>query len=270
MAIYEVLQSIMDDHGLSIADVARVCNLPDSTVRGIINRKQKTVALEVAFKLSNGLGVSLEQLNGMPEPQMKRSSALSSGSERHAQKCDCADTSFLVSSPEREIIKKYRTLDGHGKKVVDTILQLEVDRPVEPVVEQPKAKKRKDGFTEIPVWDQPAAAGIGNYLDEPAHHMEQIPSNLFPSGAEFGIRISGDSMEPVIHDGQTVFVRPCLTVDSGKVGIFVLNGAALCKQLQVDQTEKQIRLVSLNKSYLDIVIGEQDELRTVGQVVGAL
>lgn len=67
MAICEILEEIMKERGVSIADMARICNLPDSTVRGIIRRKQETVALEVAFKLSDGLGVSLEKLNGMPE-----------------------------------------------------------------------------------------------------------------------------------------------------------------------------------------------------------
>lgn len=62
--IYLILQEIMEEKGLSIASVAQICSLPDSTVRGIINRKQKSTALEVAFKLSNGLGVSLERLNG--------------------------------------------------------------------------------------------------------------------------------------------------------------------------------------------------------------
>lgn len=60
--IYEILQSIMDERGLTIAETARLCNLPDSTVRGIITRKQKSIALEVAFKLSKGLGISLEYL----------------------------------------------------------------------------------------------------------------------------------------------------------------------------------------------------------------
>lgn len=69
MAVYEILEEIIGEKGLSVADVARICNLPDSTVRGIIRRKQETIALEVAFKLSDGLGVSLEKLNGMPEKE---------------------------------------------------------------------------------------------------------------------------------------------------------------------------------------------------------
>lgn len=67
MAVYEVLQDIMCERNLSIADIARICNLPDSTVRGIIRRKQNSIALDVAFRLSDGLGVSLERLNGIPE-----------------------------------------------------------------------------------------------------------------------------------------------------------------------------------------------------------
>lgn len=64
MYFYEILQSIMNEKKLKIPDVARMCGLPDSTIRSIINRKNKTVALEVAFKLSKGLNVSLEKLNG--------------------------------------------------------------------------------------------------------------------------------------------------------------------------------------------------------------
>ncbi|MDE7342244.1 MAG: helix-turn-helix domain-containing protein [Lachnospiraceae bacterium] len=67
MEIYKILAQIMEERQLKISDVARMCDLPDSTVRGIEKRKQSTIALEVAFKLSNGLGVSLEYLNGMPE-----------------------------------------------------------------------------------------------------------------------------------------------------------------------------------------------------------
>jgi transcriptional regulator with XRE-family HTH domain len=54
----------MDEQGLSIPDVARRTNLADSTIRSIVNRKSKTVALEVAAKISAGLDVPLERLNG--------------------------------------------------------------------------------------------------------------------------------------------------------------------------------------------------------------
>lgn len=71
MDFYLILQEIMDEKGINIPTVARLCNLSDGTVRSILVRKQKNVALEVAFKLSKGLNVSLERLNGLPEKTKK-------------------------------------------------------------------------------------------------------------------------------------------------------------------------------------------------------
>ena len=62
--VCDILNRIMDERNLKVAEVARICGLPASTVRGIITRKQKSVALEVAFKLSDGLNISLRELNG--------------------------------------------------------------------------------------------------------------------------------------------------------------------------------------------------------------
>ena len=69
--IYEILIETMNDKNMKIPDVARASGLSDSTVRSIITRKQSTVALEVAFKLSKGLNISLEKLNGMEVPSKK-------------------------------------------------------------------------------------------------------------------------------------------------------------------------------------------------------
>lgn len=64
MDFYEILSGIMEREGLTIPEVARKCGLSDSTVRSIFDRKQKKIALNVAFKVADGLGVSLEELNG--------------------------------------------------------------------------------------------------------------------------------------------------------------------------------------------------------------
>lgn len=64
MEFYKILMDIMNDKNLSIPDVARLTRLSDSTIRSIIARKTKNVSLEVAFKMSKGLNVSLERLNG--------------------------------------------------------------------------------------------------------------------------------------------------------------------------------------------------------------
>lgn len=177
------------------------------------------------------------------------------------------------------LAQKYRLLDSYGKEAVDGILdvewrrcgntQPEIEEPPEPSrkVKLPKAKKN-GGMVEIKVYDEPAAAGLGNYLDEPDYHMEQYPEHIIPYGTDFGIRIDGDSMEPKIHNGYTVFVKSMPRVDPGQIGIYVINGKSYCKKLAVDHEKRQTRLVSLNPKYEDIVVQEWDSFATLGQVLG--
>lgn len=64
MYFYEILEQIMKEKSISIPDVSRLTGLTDSTIRSILARKNKTISLEVAFKLSKGLQIPIEYLNG--------------------------------------------------------------------------------------------------------------------------------------------------------------------------------------------------------------
>lgn len=103
--LHIILQEIMDERGLNIAEVSRLCGLPDSTVRGIITRKQKSTALEVAFKLSKGLNVTLERLNG--EESKKP--------ENHQLK---------LSTDTRKLLSAYEKADFRTKNNVRFLLNL--------------------------------------------------------------------------------------------------------------------------------------------------
>lgn len=62
MEFYKILENIMLEKNMKISDIAKKANIPDSTLRSIINRKNKTVALDVAFKISKGLNIDIEEL----------------------------------------------------------------------------------------------------------------------------------------------------------------------------------------------------------------
>ena len=59
--------------------------------------------------------------------------------------------------------------------------------------------------------------------------MISFPESSVPSGADFGLRVSGDSMEPVYHNGQIVWVQQCDSVPVGAVGIFIYDGEGYIK-----------------------------------------
>lgn len=94
-----------------------------------------------------------------------------------------------------------------------------------------------------------------------------FPAGEIPSKADFGVNISGDSMEPKIFDGDIVWVKAMLQIENGEIGIFILDGDALCKKLHVDYNKRIIELVSLNPKYTPRRIGAEDDLRTVGKVL---
>lgn len=172
----------------------------------------------------------------------------------------------LLEEKLREIVEARPVSEPEGKKI-------SAPQGAEENVAQPKAMKmpraKKHGnMVEIRVYDQPAAAGLGNYLDDPDFHIEQYPEYILPSGTDFGILIDGDSMEPKIHNGYTVFVKAMPMIEPGQFGIFVLNGKSYCKKLVVDHSKRQTRLVSLNPKYEDIVIQEFDSFKTLGHVLG--
>ena len=186
------------------------------------------------------------------------------------------ETPPVFSDEAQKIAARYDKLDDRGKKVVQAVIGCECavlsTKEVTPAAANPPAAlpraKRTRGMVQLKVYDQPAAAGLGNYLDEPAHHIEQYPADMLPPSTDFGILISGDSMEPEIRDGSTAFVEYRPSIDSGKIGIFVVNGQAYCKRLFVDHERRQVRLVSANQAYGDLVIGEFDKFDTVGLVLG--
>ena len=70
-----------------------------------------------------------------------------------------------------------------------------------------------------------------------------------PRGAEFAVRIQGDSMEPFIPDGGVVYVNRD-PLQNGDVGIFCVDGEILCKQYYRDPLE-MVYLFSLNRARAD-------------------
>ena len=135
-------------------------------------------------------------------------------------------------------------------------------------------------WLHMPVSYLAASAGTGNFLDEGNFEMLSFPASSVPHGAEFGIRVAGDSMEPVYTDGQIVWVQPCESLRPGEVGIFTLDGCGYIKRYGEQQPEDpeqfldstgtlhmQSVLISYNKKYDPIVIGPESRLEIVGRVL---
>ena len=84
-------------------------------------------------------------------------------------------------------------------------------------------------YIDKPVSNLRVSAGTGSFLDEDNFEMVSFPENAIPAEADFGVRVSGNSMEPVYHDGQIVWVERCETLSIGQIGVFVYDGEGYLK-----------------------------------------
>lgn len=82
-------------------------------------------------------------------------------------------------------------------------------------------------FRSIDIFENAVSAGTGNFLVDGPKETVRIDESILPEDTTFGVRISGDSMEPEFHDGQIAWILQQESVANGEIGIFALNGEAL-------------------------------------------
>ena len=116
----------------------------------------------------------------------------------------------------------------------------------------------------LPLYSLAVSAGTGQFLDGEDYEMVEVGAEV-AEGANFGVRVAGDSMEPDFHDGQTVWIRQQRSLMTGDIGIFLYDGSAYLKQLVAKKNV--MALHSLNPKYDDIIISPELPLRVLGKVV---
>ena len=165
--------------------------------------------------------------------------------------------SFTCSVEEESLVKTYRSLRTTGKQTLRALAtglaacqaELEAEQPPEEEVRQ------------IPLYRSPAAAGYAAPVF--GEDFDYIPvTGDVPLGADFAVRIQGDSMEPTIHDGSIAYVNRD-PLSNGDVGIFCVDGDMLCKQYVRDRLG-MVYLFSLNRARADAdVVLPRDSGRTM-------
>ncbi|MBK5243704.1 MAG: LexA family transcriptional regulator [Eubacteriaceae bacterium] len=163
-----------------------------------------------------------------------------------------------------KVIESYEKLSGDGKtfvsKTINNLLYYESKQIND------DSQSYEISYTEHPIYLLPVSAGTGQFLDGEDFEMIPYPSDFIPKGSNFGVRVSGDSMEPQLHEGDTVFIQRSKEIESGNIGVFILNGEAFIKKMIGDMDG--CYLVSLNQKYKPIKIRESDNLKTIGKVLG--
>lgn len=143
----------------------------------------------------------------------------------------------------------------------------EIKRENNPItsLEQFRKRKEEDIIYGTTKWYGAVSAGTGEFLTDETCEEIELPIEQIPDEADFCLSVNGDSMEPIFHDNDYVFVKRQSEIFSGNIGVVIVNGESFLKRIWFENN--LIRLESFNKKYKDIIITENDEFRIVGKVV---
>ena len=220
MRLTEKLDALMAARGLTRGKLAAQTGIPYNTIVGLYTKGYSRAKLSTLKGLADYFGITLDLL------------------------CDDeAELSGERLQPEgAEVLEKYLSLSPKGRRVADTVIEgiLEMEAP-----EQPELK----AVEYIREYVTPAAAGIASPALGEDYVLIPRESDV-PSAADFAVRISGYSMEPVIADGSRVYVSRTTELGDGDVGIFFVDGDMKCKQYCEDNYGN-IYLFSINRARKD-------------------
>ena len=110
------------------------------------------------------------------------------------------------------------------------------------------------------------AAGHGTFQEDNLHMEVRLRANDVPNEDDTIAKVAGDSMEPLIEDNDLLFIRVASQIDVNSIGIFQVNGKNFVKKLKRDY-DGSWYLQSLNSGYEEIYLSEDDDIRTIGEVV---
>lgn len=162
------------------------------------------------------------------------------------------------SQPDNGLLVKIATILG---TTTDHLLGVSNDNAALP--------KKPDGQNWVPVLGA-VRAGMPIDAVEMIEDWEQLTPEMARNGTHVGLRVVGDSMEPRFRAGDVVIVHVQPDIESGEIGIVIINGDTATIKKIIKQ-DGGIMLVASNPSYAPRFFTNEDmdtmPVRIFGKVV---
>lgn len=110
------------------------------------------------------------------------------------------------------------------------------------------------------------AAGRGVFQNDNLYMEVKLKAEDVPEEYDTIAKVAGDSMEPLIKDNDLLFIKVTSQIEPNEIGIFQVNNKNFVKKLKRDYDGRWY-LQSLNDKYEEIYLSENDDIRTIGEVV---
>lgn len=227
------------EKNMTLEDVGNLVGVGKSTVRKWENGMIENMGRDKIVAISKALGISPLDILGMSENDLPQSTieAIYNQLEKPRQV-------KVYNFAERQLQEQ-----DNAPKVVQL-----------PIIEDDKEIEILSGHQ--------SAAGFAILGDDSNMTSTVMKASKVPNGADEVVAIKGNSMEPLIMDGEQVFIRHQPSVENGEIAIVaIFDDGITCKKVYYDDAEGTVTLESVNDDYEDMVFPVED-IRIIGKVLG--
>lgn len=227
------------EKNMTLEDVGNLVGVGKSTVRKWENGMIENMGRDKIVAISKALGISPLDILGMSENDLPQSTieAIYNQLEKPRQV-------KVYNFAERQLQEQ-----DNAPKVVQL-----------PIIEDDKEIEILSGHE--------SAAGFAILGDDSNMTSTVMKASKVPNGADEVVEIKGNSMEPLIMNGEQVFIRHQPSVENGEIAIVaIIDDGITCKKVYYDDAEGTVTLESVNDEYEDMVFPVED-IRIIGKVLG--
>ena len=170
------------------------------------------------------------------------------------------EAGLALSDLENRVVSNLRTLSPASRRVVDKMVHTMAEE--ECLAKDKAMKKTYNLFLNRPGM---VAAGPGDYVPEEPPTYVFLRRNTINAKADGIVRVHGESMEPVYHNGDYVYYEEAETALPGEDVIVDTDEGAVIKRLDDDMT-----LYSVNPAIPYPAKNEDNSLTIRGKVLGTV
>lgn len=242
MRFAERAKQIKKEKNMTTEQISARSGIPVGTLSKIFSGAIAEPRLSMALSIAEALGVPL--------------GCLLSREEHYTGTLD---------EEEDMLLRRYRRLDDRSRELVDAVMEKELERDGAGLSLPQVEGLSEEQYISLPLFSLPVSAGLGAWLDDGGEcESVEVRATRVSLGADYALRVSGNSMEPKFEEGDILLVRRQNAVEIGDLGIFVADGEGYFKRY----TGKYLH--SFNPAYQDILIANFSEFRCCGKVIGQM
>lgn len=235
--IINLIQDRINEKNMSMSELARQVGIAKSSLSRYFNRTRE-FPLNRADDFAKVLGITPEYLLGIQK----------------------------TNNIEPEILTIFNQLDEDRQANVIDYATSQLNEQVNLKTISILDKFKNDDDYIIDYVEGLVAAGHGTFQEDNLHMEVKLRTEDVPKNYDTIAKVAGDSMEPLIEDNDLLFIKVTSQVDINSIGIFQINGKNFVKKLKRDY-DGSWYLQSLNSGYEEIHLSENDDIRTIGEVV---